>query len=131
MQENLELIRARADAVVAHHTKLMRDLIAMRTKHNLSQEAIAERMGVSQPTVSEFERYDSNPTLATIRRYAVAVGARFEGGVIDDCAAHVSISISTKELELMWGTVSTPTHWTWKPQWTALESPLRTERVAG
>jgi transcriptional regulator with XRE-family HTH domain len=41
-------------------------------------------MGVSQPTVAGFERYDANPTLSTLRRYALAIGARLETRVIDD-----------------------------------------------
>lgn len=88
MNEELPRIRARANALVDAHDLLMRDLIAMRKRHNLSQETIAERMSVSQPTVAAFERYDSNPTLATIRRYAIAVGARIQNSVIDDCAEH-------------------------------------------
>ena len=31
--------------------------------------------GLTQPTVARFEAYDSNPTLASIRRYAHAIGA--------------------------------------------------------
>ncbi len=50
--------------------------MALRKKHHLTQADVAERMGVSQPTVAEFERYDANPTLSAIRRYALAVGAR-------------------------------------------------------
>ncbi|WP_253259637.1 helix-turn-helix transcriptional regulator [Subtercola boreus] len=64
----------------------MRDLIGLRKKHDLSQETVAGRMGVSQPTVAAFERYDSNPTLSSIRRYALAVGARIRHSVDDDCA---------------------------------------------
>lgn len=85
MTESVSTIEARADALVDSHQKLMRDLIALREKHSLSQEVVADRMGVSQPTVSSFERYDSNPTLSTLRRYALAVGARIENRVVDDC----------------------------------------------
>ncbi|WP_230670823.1 helix-turn-helix domain-containing protein [Rathayibacter sp. Leaf248] len=74
--EPLEAIQARADDLVESHQRLLEDLIGMRREHKLSQAVVAERMGVSQSTVSTFERYDSNPTLATIRRYALAVGAR-------------------------------------------------------
>ncbi|VXB36195.1 hypothetical protein PSCLAVI8L_130563 [Pseudoclavibacter sp. 8L] len=49
---------------------------------------VGARMGVSQATVSGFEHYDANPTLSTIRRYAMAVGARLEIKVNDDCDAH-------------------------------------------
>lgn len=79
-----------AEALVDSHDRLMRDLIAMRKKHQLSQDAVAERMGVSQPTVAAFERYDANPQLSTIRRYALAVGASIEHHVEDSCSAHTA-----------------------------------------
>lgn len=41
-------------------------------------------MGVTQPTVSELERYDANPTLQTLRRYAMAVEVLIETKVHDD-----------------------------------------------
>lgn len=63
----------------------MKSLIALRREHELTQKDLAERMGVSQPTVAAFEHYDSNPTLATIQRYAMAVGAVLDTRVIDDC----------------------------------------------
>lgn len=77
-----------AEQLVGSHEDLMRQLIAMRKKHHLSQEVVAERMGVSQPTVASFERYDSNPQLSSIRRYALAVGASIEHIVRDSCQTH-------------------------------------------
>lgn len=74
-----------ADSLVDSHAELMDELISMRKRHRLSQSTVAERMGVSQPTVASFERYDANPTLATIRRYALAVGASIEHKVKDEC----------------------------------------------
>lgn len=85
MNEDFSAIEARAEALVDSDADLLRDLIAMRKKHHLSQEDVAERMGVTQPTVAAFERFDSNPTLGTIRRYALAVGALVRHDVIDDC----------------------------------------------
>lgn len=76
MSETLEAINARAEALVVEHRELLQGLIALREANRLSQEQVAERMGVSQSAVSQFERYDSNPKLSTIRRYALAVGAR-------------------------------------------------------
>ena len=70
--------------MVQNHQAMMRALVAARERHELSQEAVAERMGVSQSAVSQFERADSNPTLATLRRYAVAVGVRVYDVVVDD-----------------------------------------------
>lgn len=90
MNEDVSRIRARAASLEDAHEALMHDLIATRKRHGISQEIIAERMSVSQPTVAAFERYDSNPTLATIRRYALAVGARIQNSVIDDCQQHAA-----------------------------------------
>jgi transcriptional regulator with XRE-family HTH domain len=84
--DDIERIEERAESLVEGHVEMMRALISLRNHHHLTQEAVAERMGVTQPTVAAFERYDSNPTLATIRRYALAVDARLVTKVIDDCA---------------------------------------------
>lgn len=86
-------LEAQADDLVQNHRHLMKTLIAMRKRHNLTQDEVAERMGVSQPAVSAFERYDSNPTLSTIRRYALAVHARIEERVVDDCRPATGWSI--------------------------------------
>ena len=84
--EDVARIVRRADALVQGHRKLLADLISYRDEHGLTQAAVAERMGVSQPAVAAFERYDANPTLSTIRRYALAVGVRISERVVDDCA---------------------------------------------
>ena len=78
-------LEARADSLVANHEALLKSLVQLRQKHGLTQADVAERMNVSQPTVAAFERYDANPTLSTIRRYAMAVGARIRDEVLDDC----------------------------------------------
>lgn len=85
MKEDLSRIEARAEALVEAHTELLTELIKLRHERRLSQELVAERMGISQLTVAAFEHYDSNPTLSRIRRYTLAVGARLEFRVIDDC----------------------------------------------
>lgn len=82
--EDLNVISRRADSLIEDHAALLKRLIALRKEHELSQSEVARRMGVSQPTVAGFERYDANPTLSTLRRYALAVGARFETHVVDD-----------------------------------------------
>lgn len=82
--EDLEVISRRADSLIEDHAALLTRLIALRKEHGLSQAEVARRMGVSQPTVAGFERYDANPTLSTLRRYALAVGARLETHVVDD-----------------------------------------------
>lgn len=49
-------------------------LIEARKKAGLSQEQVAERLGLSQATISAFERLGNDPHLSTVRRYARAVG---------------------------------------------------------
>jgi Predicted transcriptional regulator with C-terminal CBS domains len=93
MDESIERIDARADSLVQGHIELLQSLVSLRKKHKLTQGDVAERMSVSQSAVSQFERYDSNPTLATLRRYALAVGARVEERVLDDCEEHAPFQL--------------------------------------
>lgn len=83
-------IDSRADALHSALEQLLHDLVAMREHHKLSQAEVAARMGVTQPTVSALERHDANPTISTIRRYALAVGARLDI-TVDDDLEHCSI----------------------------------------
>lgn len=78
------VLDARAQSLAANHGRLLRDLVALRRKHALSQAEVAARMGISQPAVAKLERADANPRLSTLRRYALAVGARLSDIVIDD-----------------------------------------------
>lgn len=65
----------RAEALVENDRAFLDALVAARIARGLSQQQVAKLMGVSQPTVADFERHDSNPTLARIRRYAHAIEA--------------------------------------------------------
>lgn len=69
-QQQLALELVQADSA------LIDELIALRKEAGLSQAGLAELIGVSQPTVHAFERSGNDPRLSTIRRYALAVGAR-------------------------------------------------------
>ncbi len=80
----VQQIEDRTAHIVRDQRAMMRQLIQLRKIHDLSQGQVAQRMGVSQPTVAGLERYDSNPTLSTVLRYAVAVEARIETKVSDD-----------------------------------------------
>lgn len=84
MKENKPQIAKRAKQLVESHGNLLDELIAIRVKNGLSQEAVGIRMGVSQPAVAAIEDDDSNPTLSTIRRYALAVGATIDYKVTND-----------------------------------------------
>ncbi|MFZ2331607.1 MAG: helix-turn-helix transcriptional regulator [Lactobacillus delbrueckii] len=78
-------VEARMVAIRTDQLNVLRELVTLRKRHSLSQEQVAERMAITQPAVAAVERYGSNPTMSTIRRYAVAVEARIETTVIDDC----------------------------------------------
>ncbi|MCD4549705.1 helix-turn-helix domain-containing protein [Schaalia sp. lx-260] len=72
---DFEAIEALALQLHRERSRFLRGLVGVRKAHGLTQSDVAERMGVSQPTVSEFEHYDANPRLDTILRYALAVDA--------------------------------------------------------
>ncbi|SMO49365.1 helix-turn-helix domain-containing protein [Propioniciclava tarda] len=81
----------RAELLADNDRALLRGLIQVRRARGFSQEAVGAIMGITQPSVASFEAHDSNPTLATIRRYAHAVGALIkhdvemdEGQLLDD-----------------------------------------------
>ena len=82
-------LERRADLLVDARDRLLEDLVSLRKEHKLSQQTVAERMGVSQPTVAAFERYDANPTVSSVIRYAMAVDALLDLQVIDDCGEGV------------------------------------------
>ena len=53
-------------------------LIEARTKANLTQEQVAQRMGTTQSVVARLESGHPLPSLRTLRRYATAVGSKVE-----------------------------------------------------
>jgi transcriptional regulator with XRE-family HTH domain len=72
----------REAAAVERDMNLIETLVKLRQQRGLTQKQVAERMGRSQPTVSDFERVGGDPHLSTIRRYALAVGADVRHGVL-------------------------------------------------
>ena len=70
--ENLDLESLEALALQLHDERanFLRTLVDLRKQSGLTQKDVAERIGVTQPTVAEFEHYDANPRLDTILRYA-------------------------------------------------------------
>lgn len=101
MKEDKNRIRERAEQLVDSHASLMQQLIALRKDRNLSQELVGKRMGISQPAVAAFEGHESNPTLSSIRRYALAVGATIEHTVRDDRAI-IASAVSGQNLIEDW-----------------------------
>lgn len=132
MDDTEETVTARATALVQDHEQLLKALVKHRVKHSLTQEVVAERMGVTQPTVARFESYLSNPTLSTLRRYATAVGARIETIVTDDCVPHSEASrrgnsnSKTKFFDFVY-----PTHETHSDGWVREEDPTKIYELVG
>lgn len=71
------------------HDLLMRwQLIRVRLHNKLTIETVAERMACSpRDVIQEMELVDSNPTLGTVRRYALAVGALMTRDVVPEIIA--------------------------------------------
>lgn len=84
-----QILEERATKLALDHLDLIEELVKLRKSHGLTQSDVAMRMGISQPAVADFERYDSNPTLSRIRRYALTVGANLITSVSDVCQKKV------------------------------------------
>lgn len=53
----------------------MEKLRELRVAHRLSLQTIAARMGIGVRSLRELEGWDSDVTLARLRRYTLAIGA--------------------------------------------------------
>jgi len=49
-----------------------------RERAKLTQAQLAERLGCSQQAVAQAERWDANPTVRFLRRWAAVTGSRLE-----------------------------------------------------
>jgi transcriptional regulator with XRE-family HTH domain len=50
----------------------------LREGVGLTQEGLADRLGVTQQAVAQAERWQSNPTVEMLRRWAAACGSTVE-----------------------------------------------------
>ena len=57
---------------------LLRELAKKREELGLSQAEVAARIGTSQSALARLESGEGNPTLATVDRYASAMGKKIE-----------------------------------------------------
>lgn len=88
MASNWKDVRARSgldkDRVAARQERLLAEVRAhrlaeVRNRRNLTQEQLAERMGVTQPRISAIERSGVVSTeIETIRKYVAALGGSLE-----------------------------------------------------
>lgn len=71
---------------------LLGTLVQIRKDRGLSQEQLADALGVSQATISSFERIGNDPHLSTLRRYCRALGVLVRHQVDPDpdfsCTSH-------------------------------------------
>ena len=61
---------------MANEFEMARELIAARGRAGLTQGEVAERMGTTQSVVARLESGRRAPSMRTVQRYALAVGAR-------------------------------------------------------
>jgi transcriptional regulator with XRE-family HTH domain len=65
---------------------LLRQMLEARERAGLSQAQVAERMGTKAPSITRLEASLSNgkhsPSLATLRRYAQAVGCELQVNLV-------------------------------------------------
>lgn len=57
---------------------LIEALVQARTKANLSQAELAQRIGTTQSAIARLEGGGVSPSISTLRRYAEATGSRLE-----------------------------------------------------
>jgi transcriptional regulator, XRE family len=73
-----EHLRNTASSNHNYVTSLHQHLIEHRKQHGPSMEELAERAEWSVKKIETFERYDANPTLNDIARYATALEVRIQ-----------------------------------------------------
>ncbi len=80
MMENPE-VRAEYEALEPEF-ELLDELLKARDEAGLTQEEVAKRMGTSRPAVARIETGGGSkrhsPSIATLRRYAEAVGCKLQ-----------------------------------------------------
>lgn len=74
--------------------KLLADLVELRKRLGVAQEALADRLGISQATVSGLERVGNDPKLSTVRRYARGLGVMIRHHVDDSGVVEGSESLA-------------------------------------
>ena len=78
---------AAAYAALEDEYRLVRELLAARTRAGLTQEEVAESMGTSKSAVSRLEAGSKHsPSLRTLKKYAEAVGCDIEIRLVEKTA---------------------------------------------
>ena len=72
-------------------------MLKARAKAGLTQDAVAERMGTTKSAISRLEAAGRHaPSLATLKRYAVAVGCELQVKLVPK-KTHVTLKRHRKE----------------------------------
>lgn len=86
---------------IAMHTgmrRAVRTLVSIRTHKGMTQEDVANELGVSRQAVARIENPSANPKISTLIAYALAIGARVDITVTDSHASegiiHRTVSTS-------------------------------------
>ncbi|MFC4124962.1 helix-turn-helix domain-containing protein [Nocardia rhizosphaerae] len=81
-----------AHDLVEADDQLLEDLVALRKASGLKAADVARRIGRDRSAVTQFEKLTADPRLSTIRRYALAIGARITHKVekVAECAPEVT-----------------------------------------
>lgn len=89
------LVRPRAKVLAREHRRLRAELVRVRLENGLSQADVAELLQITPQAVSKLERYDADPKLSTLARYANAVGALVEHRVTVDRGQSIILAASS------------------------------------
>ena len=90
------LVTARAKVLAREDREMKAALIQLRVDAGVTQKQLADVMGVTQQAVHKLERYDSDPKLSTLRRYANAVGAIVQHTVTPDVGQSVWLAAAPR-----------------------------------
>lgn len=74
--------QALANELVQQDKRFLDALVQYR-RDRMSQQQMADLLGITQPAVQQFERRDGNPRMSTLRRYALALGVLVTHHVTD------------------------------------------------
>jgi DNA-binding XRE family transcriptional regulator len=68
--------------------RLIKEMLAARSRAGLTQEAVAELMGTTKSAVSRLEAAGKHsPSLTTLKKYAQAVGCHLEIKLVPDSSS--------------------------------------------
>ena len=77
---------------------LTREMLGARSRFGLTQEAVAELMGITKSAVSRLESAGKHvPSLTTLKKYAQAVGCRLEIKLVPNSSLKRSTRTAKKQ----------------------------------